>query len=396
LYGRGGLDAERSDRKPPTKLEERAVTDETDVYLATGRPAKVGVLMDMPAKYSGFAYKVQELVRDRYANSGRMERGIEFVRVETFGPPAGPIKNTTDGYHKLVDEGCLIVVGPNHSDSNIALTPHVEQRQVPLIALGATAQHMSKWLFSIRWASIPNDAFTCASWLRKQGCKRVCFTWDKADHSLEYVTHFRVAAERAGFKLVGDRRFPQVVTPDLNDIFEDTLAEFQRLQPDGIVHFGTSQPSGLWAAFINQKGWDVPRVMNDAFFGSNFPEQRAKMEGWCGTGLWDDDNKVLSALYEEYTTRYAGEPIPPRELMAIYRDGMTAALEGVLLAPILTPDGVRRGLESVQLLPAAIGGPRNSISFGPYDRAGLKGSDCVVLRRVKNGELVMEGRIELF
>jgi len=53
-------------------------------------------------------------------------------------------------------------------------------------------------------------------------------------------------------------------------------------------------------------------------------------------------------------------------------------------------------LESVQLLPAAIGGPRNSISFGPYDRAGLKGSDCVVLRRVKNGELVMEGRIELF
>jgi len=377
-------------------VRKEIAMDETDVYLASGRPVKVGVLMDNPPRYRGYAYKVYDLIRDQYAKSGRMERGVEFVVRETFGPPAGPIKNTVDGYHQLVDEGCLVIIGPNHSDSNIAITPDVEARKVPLVALGATAQHMSHWTFSIPWSSIPHDAFTCASWLKKQGCKRVVFTWDKADHSLENVVHFRVAAERAGLTLVGDVRFPQVVTDNINEVFDKAIDDFKRLQPDGLVHFGTSETSMHWAIRVNEKGWDIPRVMNDAFFGAFLPQYTAGMEGWVGTTMWDDDNPTMTKLYGDYVERYGSEDVPPHELMAIYRDGMTAALEGVLLAPILTPDGVRRGLESIQLMPSASGGPRTCLGFGIYDRRGLKGPDIMVLRRVKDGKVIMEDRIDMF
>jgi len=47
-------------------------------------------------------------------------------------------------------------------------------------------------------------------------------------------------------------------------------------------------------------------------------------------------------------------------------------------------------------LPAASGGPRTCISFSPYAHRGTQGADIMVLRRVKDGELLKEGYIELF
>jgi branched-chain amino acid transport system substrate-binding protein len=43
-----------------------------------------------------------------------------------------------------------------------------------------------------------------------------------------------------------------------------------------------------------------------------------------------------------------------------------------------------KGLETLTMLPVAVGGPRTYISFGPYDRKGLKG-DWLTLRQVRDG-----------
>jgi hypothetical protein len=66
--------------------------------------------------------------------------------------------------------------------------------------------------------------------------------------------------------------------------------------------------------------------------------------------------------------------------IAVY-DGSRALLEGVSLAPIMTTEGIRAGLERVKLLPASTGGPSSVLSFGPYDHRGFKGRDLSVLRR---------------
>jgi hypothetical protein len=48
----------------------------------------------------------------------------------------------------------------------------------------------------------------------------------------------------------------------------------------------------------------------------------------------------------------------------------------------------------VRMIPAAVGGDRQVISFGPYDRIGHKGMDKMVVRRLTAGKLIMEGRFE--
>jgi hypothetical protein len=46
------------------------------------------------------------------------------------------------------------------------------------------------------------------------------------------------------------------------------------------------------------------------------------------------------------------------------------------------------------MIPAAMGGDRTTISFGPYDNKGHEGMDYMVVRRLHRGKLIMEGRFE--
>jgi branched-chain amino acid transport system substrate-binding protein len=120
------------------------------------------------------------------------------------------------------------------------------------------------------------------------------------------------------------------------------------------------------------------------------------MEGWVGTSLWDDENVTLRQFHKEYRARYPDDAVIAYtpEPLALWRDAMTVAFEALLLAPILTPAGMYEGLESLRGLPAAVGGPRQAISFGKWDRRGNKGADVVVLRKLKGGRTYQEGRIQ--
>jgi len=68
-----------------------------------------------------------------------------------------------------------------------------------------------------------------------------------------------------------------------------------------------------------------------------------------------------------------------------------ALAEGIAFARPVSPEGLRRGLERVRMLPATMGAPGTVIGFGSYDHRGYKGSDYLVLRTVHNGR---EGLVE--
>ena len=138
------------------------------------------------------------------------------------------------------------------------------------------------------------------------------------------------------------------------------------------------------------------RIMNGAFFQANYDYTHEFFDGWVGTGLWDDDNRTMQRLCADFTAAHPELGHVPPEILGLYRDGMVALLEGIAAAPILTPRGVREGLENVRMVPAAIGGDRTVLSFGPFDHKGHKGMDNMVIRRLTKGKLVMEGRFEPF
>ncbi|MCP1472307.1 ABC-type branched-subunit amino acid transport system substrate-binding protein [Sphingobium sp. OAS761] len=367
-----------------------------DQYKEPAEPLRVGLLLDNPPRYTDLAEKIYDLILEQYKKDGRFERGIELIKVYPYGPPAGFIQNSIDAFHELCDQGVIAVLGGHHADDSISIAPEADKREVVFLNTGATTHAMSKWSFSISWGSVPHDVYTLASWLRKKGYTRVAITWDRADHIVEGVTHFRNACRRAGIKILYDVRFPQTITPDLQEVFAEAHQELASVQPQAIAHFGSGAMSYHWAAYVTRNWPEIPRIMNDAFHGATNADAAAGFEGWVGTTHWDDANQVNARFREAYAARYPGETIPSGEMIGIFHDMMTTFLEGVTLAPIMNRDGIRRGLEMVQMLPAATGGARTCIGFSPHNHRGIQGADAMVVRRMRDGALVMEDRIDLF
>jgi len=367
-----------------------------DSYLSKSRPIRIGVLMDLPERYYQYAFAVYDFVCEQYQRSGRISRGVELIKKIIAGPPSGYIFDVMQGYHALCDEGVLAVIGPNHSDNNLAITEHAEARKVPLVTLGAIHSHLSPHVFNVGWGSVPEDSYTVASWLKQKGHRRVTMTYDNAAHCKIYAQWFRTAAAKAGIVLVGDTCVSETFDEHAVAEMRQILAEHRAKDPDAIVCFGTGASQRNWGRVVHESGWDVPRIMNGAFFAATVPEYREIFDGWVGTGLWDDDNRTLRAFAEAFGKAYPELREAPPEILAMYRDGIVALLEGVAAAPILTPKGVAEGLENVRMIPAAMGGDRTTISFGPYDHKGHKGMDYMIVRRLTKGELVMEARFHPF
>ena len=367
-----------------------------DGYLDKGKPIRIGVLMDVPERHYRFAFPIYDFVCDHYAGSGRFHRGIELVKKTVFGPPAGYIDDVMRGYHELCDEGVLAVIGPNHSDNNIAITDHAEARKVPVMTLGAIHTHLSPHVFNVGWGSVPEDSYTVASWLDQHDHRRVTLTFDNAAHCLIYAHWFRVAARQAGIEIVAEHCVSEINDDFAIEDMKRTLEAHRAKNPDAIVCFGTGASQLNWGRVVHASGWDVPRIMNGAFFQANYAYTHEFFDGWVGTGLWDDDNRTMQALRRQFAEARPDLADVAPEILGLYRDGMMALLEGIAAAPILTPKGVTQGLENVRMVPAAIGGNRTTLSFGPYDHKGHKGMDMMVIRRLTQGRLIMEGRFEPF
>ena len=116
------------------------------------------------------------------------------------------------------------------------------------------------------------------------------------------------------------------------------------------------------------------------------------LEGWVGVDEVGDErgdpNPNFWPTMDRFERRFGRKVI--HAMVGCTYDQTRAALAGIAAAELLTPEGVVEGLEKLTMLPTVIGGPRTYISFGPYDRKGLKG-DWLTLRRVVKGVPEFEG-----
>jgi hypothetical protein len=167
-----------------------------------------------------------------------------------------------------------------------------------------------------------------------------------------------------------------------------------RSNVDALVHLGTG-PSAHHVATAWQalEGAKPPIIMNDGWYGSGFATYAHMFEGIVGICGWDEENPVFASALKEFT-EWHGKPPQHPEMFAVWWTLCSAALEGIANAPILSPEGVRRGLEDVTLLPSAVGGAGTCVNFGKWRRRGLSGKDVYVLRRIVNGSSIMEMRYD--
>src|SRR3954452_18299528 len=84
---------------------------------------------------------------DEGTEKGLLDRRYEFLFEEDAGLPQSTAKAGIDAYNRLVDAGCLAVVGANYTDSAMALADTGNARQVPLISMCGTDSFHGEYCF---------------------------------------------------------------------------------------------------------------------------------------------------------------------------------------------------------------------------------------------------------
>jgi ABC-type branched-subunit amino acid transport system substrate-binding protein len=370
-------------------MAEYKAATESARYWKTPLPVRLGWLKDAPYD----AIPVAEFLIERFNRLKRIDRTVELCCIQAQGAPAGRIQDIYRAWLELKEMGCLIIMGPSISDACIEIASLIDEHKVPTITSGATAQAAGDWYFDISHGAIPEEAYIIVNWLVREGHKRVGVTWDTAYHAGEYLRHFRAAARRAKIEICGEYRVNQLDVGDSREDANRALASLKRSDIDAIVHLGSGPSAHHVAQAWQDSDWKPPIIMNDGWYGSAFSTYAPMFEGIVGICGWDEGNEVFTSALAEFT-EWHGKPPQHPEMFAVWWTLVSAALEGIANAPILSPEGARRGLESVTLLPAAVGGPRTTVSWSHWSRRGLGGADVYVLRRIVEGQSVMEMRYD--
>ena len=156
--------------------------------------------------------------------------------------------------------------------------------------------------------------------------------------------------------------------------------------PECLAYLGYGYPTILMRPMFEKLGWNPPRIMTTAFqFCYAKPEWMDALEGWVGVDQLCELNPLLGPMLDRFAAHLGRRR--DHTVTALSYDTARLVAEGLARAPLLTPRGVKEGLEKVRMLPAVNGGPRTHMSLGPYDHKAYKG-DWLLLRRIENGRTV--------
>src|ERR1700759_186236 len=133
-------------------------------YESTAEPIKVGYLMDFklppgfPEELLASFTQTFDLIFEEAVQQGLMDRPVQMIYREVEGLPKGSVKAVIDAYGELVDEGCLVVFGPNITDNCVPMKEAIEERfKVPAISVCGTDDWLGEWTVSFPQGSMTDE-----------------------------------------------------------------------------------------------------------------------------------------------------------------------------------------------------------------------------------------------
>jgi ABC-type branched-subunit amino acid transport system substrate-binding protein len=345
----------------------------TNSFVGARVPYRVGVIQDWalwaPLKdwYAGLT-----LAFDEAFQTGLIDRPVELVIREVDGPPDGAFSAVRRAWRELVeDEMVLATVGPFITDTTLALRDDIERAKVPCLSYCATTGFDGQYTFQLPNGTFADETFHVARHLARRGVTRVGVIREDNPIGDEYFDYFRQHARTFGLDIASD----QIVSPRVTDeAMRTAVANVRESGADGLAHLGYGLTFyAILHAMAEVVGqWDVPRCTITTWVvcsgldqerGSpvllNLPAPTGLLEGWVGVDLPHEDNAVWTAFLQRYVKRFGGQP-PVGCYPAHMYDIGRALAEAIAFARPVSPEGVRRGLEKVRMLPATMGAPAPS------------------------------------
>ena len=364
---------------PPTQ----GVTTQGDPF----EPVKIGVLIDMDlGQLTADLMDPIILAVEDALNEGVYDRPVEIVTVDARGLPRENYRKVRLGYQKLVEDGCVVVIGPFISDNSVNVCDLVNSTGVACLGWTGTTRFAGEYCFTVANGDIPTEGWMGADWCFRNGYRRVGFFWEQGSSGDLYADYFRAAARHYGLDVIKETQ----LGPNPRN-FQENLAAMREMGAEAIVYMGYGYSTFNFAKGFKALGWDPPRFMGTAFmFYSNSNAWAEGLEGWHGVDQLGEDgaNPNYEAMLQRFEARFGR--VSRNVVVALSYDTARAAIGGIGNARIATPEEVKAGLERIKWMPCTNGGPGCYLTFAEYDHRGYKG-DFLTIRELRGGELHFRG-----
>lgn len=350
-------------------------------YESAAEPIRLGYLMDFKLP-DGFPADVRDdmtrpfdvVFRDGLERK-LIDRPVQILYREVEGLPKGTVKAVIDAYGELVDEGCLVIFGPNITDNVVPTREAIEKRfEVPAVSVTGSDEWLGEWTFSFPQGSMTDEPVFWADLIARGGHQTTGVLIEQSLVGRTYLRNFQAACRRHGIRIVAEEEIAQVA--------QDVAGAVKNLHSAGaqtIVHCGF----GFGILHVNPAlealNWDPCRYTGTAWQNAWInPALWQAFVGWIGIDQFDEENPVGQRFLDRYEQDKGRRP--NWFLPLVNHDIANALLHALGDARPLSPRGVKEALERVKMLPAAAGSPGTRVSFGQWTRRGWMGAGYLVAR----------------
>ena len=369
--------------QPTSPTDARHTNGGCMSYESTAEPIKLGYLFDFrcrpgfPEELSAAFTQTFELVFNEAVEQGLIDRPVQIVFREVEGLPKGTVKAVIDAYGELVDEGCLVVFGPNITDNGVPTREAIEERfKVPAISVTGTEDWLGEWTFAFPQGSLTDEPIFWADLLAKRGHTEVGVLVEQTLVGESYLKNLRSACRAQGIRIVAEARSPRPRRTSVMRCARCTRrsrgARSLRLRLRDRLHQPGARGARLGPAALHEHR--VPERVDQ-------PDHVERVHGMDRGRPVRRGQPVGQRFLDQYDAKYDGSR-PEYCVPVVNRDIATTLLRAFADAHPLSPRGVKEALERVKMLPAAAGAPGTRVSFGNWTHRAWMGAGYLVARRL--------------
>ena len=306
-----------------------------------------------------------------------MDRPVQMIYREVEGLPKGSVKAVIDAYGELVDEGCLVVFGPNITDNCVPMREAIEERfKVPAISVTGTDDWLGEWTFAFPQGSMTDEPIFIADLVAKRGLTEIGVLVEQSLIGESYLKNLRSACRRKGIRIVAEVAIAQTAQ-DINEAVQHPARGQGRgdRAPRLRLRHRLHQPGTRGASTGTRRDSPPPRSRTR---GST---RSCGTRSWAGSASTSTTRAIRSARtsWTATPTKYNGSR-PEFCVTVVNRDVAATLVRAFADAHPLSPRGVKEALERVKMMPAASGAPGTRVSLGKWTRRAWMGAGYLVAR----------------
>ena len=198
-YEGGGAKSDRAVQNITIHPPTRGVQTQGDPF----EPVKIGILIDMDLNQLLADWIDPTILAIEDAmNEGVWSRSpVQLVIADARGLPRENYRKVIKGYEWLVEQGCVVVLGPLISDNCLVIQDRVNELKVPVIGWTGAHKFASEYCFTVANGDVATEGVMCAQWVHQQGHKKVGLFWEAGSSGRDYADYFRYTAMGLGLTI---------------------------------------------------------------------------------------------------------------------------------------------------------------------------------------------------